>query len=81
LPVFQYNSQNLLEGQKVSDQFLRVKEAAKMLGYSEDTIRNWINRSKNPLPAIKAGRDWLIKRTDLNEFLENQKNVKDDDLQ
>ena len=63
----------------MSDQYLRVKEAAKMLGYSEDTIRNWINRSKNPLPATKAGRDWLIKRTDLDAFLESLKNVHDDE--
>ena len=63
----------------MSDQYLRVKEAAKMLGYSEDTIRNWINRSKNPLPATKAGRDWLIKRTDLEAFLESLKNVREDE--
>ncbi len=65
----------------MSDQYIRVRDAAKMLGYSEDTIRNWINRSKNPLPATKAGRDWLIKSSDLDAFLENLKNVKEDEPQ
>jgi len=67
------------EADPVDKPYLKVKEAAELLGLSEDTIRNWINRKKNPLPATKAGRDWLIKRTDLFEFLDSQKNVKEDD--
>jgi hypothetical protein len=30
-------------------------------------------------PAVKAGRDWLIKREDLDRFLEDQKNVRGDE--
>ena len=75
-----YNGLKLSEGKRaVSDQYLRVRDAAKLLGYSEDTIRNWINRPKHPLPATKAGRDWLIKKSDLDDFLERMKNVHDDD--
>jgi len=60
----------------VSKQYLKVKDAAELLGLSEDTIRNWINRPRRKLPAVKAGRDWLIKREDLDRFLEDQKNVR-----
>jgi excisionase family DNA binding protein len=63
----------------VSKQYLKVRDAAELLGLSEDTIRNWINRSRHKLPAVKAGRDWLIKREDLDHFLEDQKNVHGDE--
>ncbi len=66
------------EADSVDKPYLKVKDAAELLGLSEDTIRNWINRKQNKLPATKAGRDWLIKRTDLDAFLESQKNVKED---
>lgn len=60
----------------MSKQYLRVRDAAELLGLSEDTIRNWINRPRHKLPAVKAGRDWLIKREDFDRFLEDQKNVR-----
>ena len=63
----------------MSKQYLKVKDAAELLGLSEDTIRNWINRPGRKLPAVKAGRDWLIKREDLDRFLEDQKNVRGDE--
>ncbi len=63
----------------MSKQYLKVKDAAELLGLSEDTIRNWINRPRHKLPAVKAGRDWLIKREDLDHFLEDQKNVRGDE--
>lgn len=63
----------------MSKQYLKVKDAAELLGLSEDTIRNWINRPRHKLPAVKAGRDWLIKREDLDRFLEDQKNVRGDE--
>jgi excisionase family DNA binding protein len=63
----------------VSKQYLKVKDAAELLGLSADTIRNWINRPRHKLPAVKAGRDWLIKREDLDRFLDDQKNVRADE--
>ena len=63
----------------MSDQYLRVRDAARLLGYSEDTIRNWINRPKNPLPATKIGRDWIIKRRDLDDYLDQMKNIHEKD--
>lgn len=63
---------------RLNKQYLRAKEAADMLGLSVDTIRNWINRKKNPLPAIKAGRDYLIDKDDLDEFLRKNKTTQQD---
>ncbi len=59
--------------------WLSVGEVAEEVGLSDDTIRNWINRKTNPLPAIKTGRDWRIKREDLDKFLNEMKNVRRDD--
>jgi excisionase family DNA binding protein len=63
----------------VAKKWLSVAEVAEELGLSDDTIRNWVNRKKNPLPAIKTGRDWRIKREDLDIFLEHMKNVREDE--
>jgi excisionase family DNA binding protein len=63
----------------VAKKWLSVAEVAEELGLSDDTIRNWVNRKKNPLPAIKTGRDWRIKREDLDKFLDHMKNVREDE--
>lgn len=63
----------------MSKQWLKTKEAADLLGLSVDTIRNWITRKHNPLPAVKAGRDWLIKEEDLNTWLDENKNTREDE--
>jgi excisionase family DNA binding protein len=63
----------------VADKWLLVSDVADELKISIDTVRNWINRKKNPLPAVKAGRDWRIKREDLDKFLEKSYNVREDD--
>lgn len=63
----------------MAKKWLSVAEIAEELGLSDDTIRNWVNRKKNPLPAIKTGRDWRIKREDLDEFLDHMKNVREDE--
>ena len=63
----------------MAKKWLSVAEVAEELGLSDDTIRNWVNRKKNPLPAIKTGRDWRIKREDLDIFLEHMKNVREDE--
>jgi excisionase family DNA binding protein len=59
--------------------YLTVEEIAEMLQVSIDTVRNWINRKRNPLPAFKIGREWRVERKDLNEFIQQRKNIQKDD--
>ena len=44
-----------------------VTELAKYSGFSEVTIRNWILRDYDPLPAFQVGKEY---RVHLNVFLE-----------
>jgi excisionase family DNA binding protein len=57
--------------------YLTPEDIANELGVSVDTVRNWINRKR--LVAIKIGRDWRISRRDYERFLEERKNLRDDD--
>lgn len=53
---------------------LTVKETAKILMVSEQSIHNYIK--KGFLPAHKMGRIYLIKRTDIEESLQEVKSLK-----
>lgn len=57
--------------------YLTVDEVAEMLQVSIDTVRNWINRKKDPLPAFKLGREWRVERGDLERFIKDRKNTQD----
>jgi excisionase family DNA binding protein len=57
--------------------YLTVDEIAEMLQVSIDTVRNWINRKKDPLPAFKLGREWRVERADLEKFIRERKNTQD----
>ncbi len=59
--------------------WLSVQQVADEMQVSIDTVRNWINRPKNKLPAAKVGRDWRIKREDLDKFIEERMNVRNED--
>jgi excisionase family DNA binding protein len=61
----------------VSKQLLSVAEVADELQVSIDTVRNWINQKK--LKAAKLGRDWRIRREDLDRFIEQRQNIQDDE--
>jgi excisionase family DNA binding protein len=57
--------------------YLTLDEIAEMLQVSVDTVRNWINRKKDPLPAFKLGREWRVEKKDLDKFIQDRKNVQD----
>jgi excisionase family DNA binding protein len=56
--------------------WLSVEHIAKELDVEEETVRNWIRRRQ--LKAYKFGRDFRIKVTDYEDFIERQA-VKPDD--
>jgi excisionase family DNA binding protein len=61
--------------------WLTVQQVADELNLSIETIRNYINHSnpKERLIAAKFGRDWRIKREDLEAWIDAHKNVPRDD--
>ena len=40
---------------------------------SERTLREWIHRSTNPLPAVQVGTKILIRRSTFDQWLENHR--------
>jgi len=61
----------------MSTQWLSVEDIAKELNVSIETVRNWIR--KNKLIAYRVGRDYRIKRTDYEKFLEDRRTGGQDD--
>ncbi len=59
-------------------EFLTVAEVARKLRVSIDTVRNYIGRKKNPLPAYLLGREYRIRPDELEHWLQQQKNIQDD---
>jgi excisionase family DNA binding protein len=55
------------------EEYLSTKQIAKMLGLKTITIRRWIISGK--LPAILLGKEYRVKSSDMDTFLE-QKRVK-----
>ncbi len=51
--------------------FLTPKEVSELLQVSVFTVRRWIKQGE--LPAYKVGRLWRIRRSDLNEWLSEQR--------
>jgi len=52
-------------------EWLTVEKISEELGLPVETIRNWIRLHR--LTAYRPGKQYLIKREDLNRFLEDSK--------
>jgi excisionase family DNA binding protein len=62
----------------VEKPYLTVEEVAKDLQVSVETVRGYINRKKNKLPAFKVGREWRVRKRDLERWVEENMNIRDD---
>ncbi|HEX6553754.1 MAG TPA: helix-turn-helix domain-containing protein [Ktedonobacteraceae bacterium] len=56
---------------------MTVEEVAEMLQVSVETVRGYINRKKNKLPAFKVGREWRVRKTDLDRWVQENMNIGD----
>lgn len=50
----------------MTEQLFTTDEAAELLKVHPETVRNWIRRGE--LVAIKIGRQWRVKRADLERI-------------
>ncbi len=53
------------------EQYYTIEEVAKMLKVAYLTVYRWIQDSK--LPSVKAGKQYRIKKNDLDNFLNSYK--------
>lgn len=56
-----------------AESWIGIEEAAKHLGVTKDTIRNWIK--KTDIPACKIGKLWKFKRSELDEWVKSGKSA------
>ena len=53
--------------------YLTTKQVGEIMQVTEDTVIGYIKRKRDPLPAIRPGKAYLVLRSDLDEWLKRQK--------
>ena len=56
-----------------TEKWIGIEDAAKHLGVTKDTIRNWIK--KTDIPACKIGKLWKFKLSELDEWVKSGKSA------
>ena len=57
----------------IDENWMSLEEAAKHLGVTKDSIRNWIK--KTDIPAHKIGKLWKFKKSELDEWVRSGKSA------
>jgi excisionase family DNA binding protein len=60
-------------------QWLTPEDISQELGVPVETVRSWIRRKERPLPAYRPGKNYLVKREDLEKFLEESRTIPDEE--
>ena len=55
--------------QKPMREWLDLRALTEYACVSERTLREWIHRAENPLPAVQVGNKLLIKKSAFDEWL------------
>ena len=58
---------------RIEDNWIDIAEAAKYLGVTKDSIRNWIKKTN--IPACKIGKLWRFKKSELDEWVKSGKSA------
>ena len=56
-----------------SREWLDLKALTRYASISERTMRQWIHRASNPLPAVRVGAKILVRRSEFDRWLENHR--------
>jgi DNA-binding transcriptional MerR regulator len=58
-------------------EYIGMTEVTHLLGVSEQTIRNWITKSKLPPPAVVSAKGWrLWEKDDIERLAQERANQK-----
>jgi excisionase family DNA binding protein len=69
-----WQKQMISERKQPDDSMPAWLDLKALTGYacvSERTLREWIHRPENPLPAVRVGTKLLVRRTSFDQWLEN----------
>lgn len=67
-PNHRPQKERVLEAAALTNDYYTAKDVAELLNLSEGTIRRMIKLEE--LPAEKIGRQWIIRKADLEQFAE-----------
>ncbi len=59
------------------DKWVGIEEAADYLGVNKDSVRNWIKKADSGIPAHKIGKQWKLKKAELDEWVKSGKSAID----
>ena len=62
-----------MTNQTSQPEWLDLKALQQYACVSERTLREWIHRASNPLPAARVGTKILVRRSTFDQWLENHK--------
>jgi len=54
-------------------EWLDLKALTSYASISERTMRQWLHRASNPLPAVRVGTKILVRRSEFDRWLENHR--------
>ena len=54
-------------------EWVDLKALTRYACVSERTLRDWIHRASNPLPAVRVGMKILVRRSTFDQWLENHR--------
>jgi excisionase family DNA binding protein len=54
-------------------EWMDLKALTRYACVSERTLRDWIHRTSNPLPAAQVGTKILVRRSTFDQWLENHR--------
>lgn len=57
----------------VQPEWMDLKTLQRYACVSERTLREWIHRPENPLPAVRVGTKILVRRSAFDQWLEGHK--------
>ena len=55
-----------------NDNYINLEETATYLGIKPVTLRNWIKKEDNGLPAHRIGKQWKFKKSELDEWIKEK---------
>ncbi len=62
-----------MTNQTSEPEWLDLKALQRYVCVSERTLREWVHRSINPLPAVQVGTKILVRRSTFDHWLENHR--------
>lgn len=58
-----------------NEKYIGLEEAADYLGIKPVTLRTWIRKTENEVPAHKVGRFWKFKCSEIDEWVNSGKSA------